>query len=94
MHMSHIRGHLWNRNAESPATHNELLIAQVINEMAKHQVCNHCTHYYITHDANFRYGCHALDFKSRRQPIIEVIDASGEKCHYFQLKRPDQDSKT
>ena len=48
--------------------------------------CNDCTHYYITHDANFRYGCRALDFKSQRQPILDVIEASGQQCHYFQKK--------
>jgi len=48
--------------------------------------CNDCTHYYITHDVNFRYGCRALDFKSQRQPILDVIAASGQQCHYFQKK--------
>jgi len=48
--------------------------------------CNDCIHYYITHDANFRYGCRALDFKSQRQPILDVIEASGQQCHYFQKK--------
>jgi len=48
--------------------------------------CNDCTHYYITHDAHFRYGCRALDFKSQRQPILDVIEASGQQCHYFQKK--------
>jgi len=49
--------------------------------------CNNCTHYYITHDAHFRYGCRALDFKSQRLPILDVIEASGESCHYFQEKK-------
>jgi len=53
---------------------------------AKPQDCNNCTHYYITHDANFRYGCRALDFKSQRQPILDVIEASGQRCHYFRKK--------
>jgi len=48
--------------------------------------CNHCRHYYITHDVRFRYGCRALDFKSRRQPVLDVIEASGQLCHYFQQK--------
>jgi hypothetical protein len=29
-------------------------------------VCNDCSHYYITHVATFRYGCRALEFKSKR----------------------------
>lgn len=54
----------------------------------KHPGCNNCTHYYITHDAYFRYGCRALGFKSQRQPILDVIEASGQQCHYFQKKKP------
>ena len=52
----------------------------------KPATCNDCVHYYITHDASFRYGCRALDFKSQRQPILDVIEASGEPCHYFRRK--------
>lgn len=51
--------------------------------------CNNCTHYYITHDADFRYGCRALDFKSQRQPVLDVIASSGQPCLYFQ-KKPDR----
>ena len=50
--------------------------------------CKRCTHYFITHVANFRYGCRALNFKSRRLPILDVIDASGQPCHYFRKKVP------
>lgn len=49
--------------------------------------CNDCIHYYITHDAHFRYGCRALDFKSQRQPVLDVIEASGQMCQYFQRKQ-------
>jgi len=52
-------------------------------------VCNNCIYYYITHDANFRYGCRALDFKSQRQPILDVIEASGQQCYYFREKERD-----
>jgi len=48
--------------------------------------CNACQHYYITHDIHFRYGCRALAFKSRRQPIFEVVAASGQPCQFFALK--------
>lgn len=48
--------------------------------------CNQCMHYYITHEAVFRYGCRALDFRSRRQPMRDVIEASGQTCLYFQPK--------
>ncbi len=49
--------------------------------------CKDCSHYYITHDPNFRYGCRALDFKSRRQPVIDVMEASGQPCQYFQRRK-------
>ncbi len=49
--------------------------------------CNSCVHYYITHDASFRYGCRAFAFKSQRLPILDVVEASGEQCHYFLQKR-------
>ncbi len=51
--------------------------------------CNNCIHYFITHEANFRYGCHALGFKSRRMPVLDVIEASGQQCHFFKKKARD-----
>ena len=53
---------------------------------SKPPTCNDCRHYYITHDAQFRYGCRAFDFKSRRQPMLDVIEASGQQCQHFQKK--------
>jgi hypothetical protein len=49
--------------------------------------CGACAHYYITHDANFPYGCRALHFKSRRVPQQEVRDASGHPCMAFAARR-------
>ncbi len=49
-------------------------------------LCTRCAHYYITHDVSFPHGCRALDFKSRRPPILEVQDASGLECQYFLAK--------
>jgi len=48
--------------------------------------CRYCQHYTITHDPVFRYGCRALGFKSRGQPCLEVLSASGEQCLYFVAK--------
>ncbi len=48
--------------------------------------CRYCKHYHITHDPDFRYGCRALGFKSRYQPCLDVISASGEQCLYFMPK--------
>ncbi|MDR1890538.1 MAG: hypothetical protein LBQ81_14420 [Zoogloeaceae bacterium] len=48
--------------------------------------CRECQHYYITHDARFPYGCRAMNFKSRRLPVQEVLAASGARCFLFQTK--------
>ncbi|MGE5471420.1 MAG: hypothetical protein ACM3X0_11535 [Bacteroidota bacterium] len=45
--------------------------------------CNGCAHYYITHDIRHPYGCRALGFKSPRQPIRVVMQASAWPCQYF-----------
>ena len=50
--------------------------------------CNQCPHYFITHELPFRYGCRALDFKSRRLPELDVIASSGQACLYFEPKAP------
>jgi len=42
--------------------------------------------FYITHEAHFRYGCRALDFKSQRMPMLDVLEASGQPCQFFQGK--------
>jgi hypothetical protein len=49
--------------------------------------CGPCVYYYITHDPNFRYGCRAMDFKSQRQPVLDVIESSGQNCLYFHPKQ-------
>ncbi|WP_215796664.1 hypothetical protein [Paludibacterium yongneupense] len=50
-------------------------------------LCRRCAHYYITHDARFAYACRAMNFKSRRAPIFDVVDASGQSCQFFRPKR-------
>lgn len=52
--------------------------------------CIQCVHHYITHDEIFRYGCRSLDFKSAREPARDVLEASGEPCHFFLAKKPCQ----
>jgi len=49
--------------------------------------CGACTHYYITYDASFPYGCRALGFKGKRKPCRDVLDASGAPCLVFQQRR-------
>lgn len=50
--------------------------------------CNECAHFFITHDPGFRYGCRAMDFKSRRLPMLDVLEASGQPCRLFRRKPP------
>lgn len=45
--------------------------------------CGACTHYYITYDSSFPYGCRALGFKGKRKPCLDVLEASGESCLAF-----------
>ena len=53
----------------------------------KNPDCIECVHYYITHDASFPCGCRALDFKSKRKPHLDVLDASGNPCLAFEPRR-------
>jgi hypothetical protein len=53
----------------------------------RRRTCTNCIHYYITFDASFRYGCRALNFKSKRQPVLDVIESSGDECQFF-LSKP------
>ena len=51
-----------------------------------HPHCLQCTHYYITHDVQFMYGCRLFQIKSKRQPMLDVVDASGDVCQGFKAK--------
>ena len=56
--------------------------------------CVGCTYYFITYDTSFPYGCQLLGFKSRRQPVQEVIEATGKGCEGYSPRpkpagRPD-----
>jgi hypothetical protein len=48
--------------------------------------CGDCTHYYVTWDKDFPYGCKAMGFKSRTCPAQEVRNASGMDCQLFERK--------
>lgn len=48
--------------------------------------CLKCSHYFITHDVRFPYGCRAMNFKSRRLPQIEVEMASNAVCLAYRKK--------
>lgn len=48
--------------------------------------CTECAHYFITHDASFPYGCRAQNFKSKRKPQQDVMEASGNVCLTFEMR--------
>ncbi|KPC51891.1 hypothetical protein [Amantichitinum ursilacus] len=48
--------------------------------------CTRCAHYHITYDPKFPYGCRALNFKSKRKPQLDVIEASLQPCMTFMPK--------
>jgi hypothetical protein len=50
--------------------------------------CGNCSHYYVTWDKDFPYGCRAMGFKSRTSPALQVRDASGMDCQLFERKGP------
>lgn len=51
-----------------------------------------CVYHYITYDPGFPYGCRAMQFKSRRLPMHDVIEASGIECQMFN-PRPSKTGK-
>lgn len=48
--------------------------------------CLECAHYHITWDSQFPYGCRAMNFKSKRQPQLDVLESSGGYCMRFEPK--------
>lgn len=48
--------------------------------------CFKCVHFYVTWDRNFPYGCRALGFKTRNNPAVEVLEASGKECLSYMEK--------
>jgi hypothetical protein len=57
------------------------------------QSCQECVHYFISWDANFPYGCKAMNFKSKRMPQLEVLESSGQPCVSFELKPGGRNSR-
>ena len=50
-------------------------------------ICLECSHYYITWDTQFPYGCRSMDFKSKRSPHLDVLESSGSPCMMFTPRR-------
>lgn len=42
--------------------------------------CLTCKYYYISWDVHFPYGCKAMGFKSRKMPLLEILQISGQQC--------------
>ncbi|MDP3148874.1 MAG: uracil-DNA glycosylase [Ignavibacteria bacterium] len=55
--------------------------------------CRQCTHFYITWDKNFPYGCKAFGLKTKRIPSAEVYLSSGKDCLKFTPKENHKDRK-
>ncbi len=58
------------------------------------QTCKECVHFYVTYDANFPYGCKAMDFKSLRYPYFVVQDATGDACQMRCIKASGKPSES
>lgn len=50
-------------------------------------LCTRCSHYYVTWDKRFPYGCKAMGFKSERYPCRVVQETSGTECQMFEQKK-------
>lgn len=48
--------------------------------------CFSCTHFFITHEPDFPYGCRAVGFKSRPLPAHVMYVNSGMACQLFEKK--------
>lgn len=42
--------------------------------------CYGCAHFFITWDKQFPYACRKMEFRSKRLPCEEVLEADGQPC--------------
>jgi hypothetical protein len=42
--------------------------------------CYGCAHFFITWDKQYPYGCRKMDFRSKRLPCEDVLEADGQRC--------------
>jgi hypothetical protein len=66
---------------ESTTPGKKIITTQVAPE------CAECSHYFITHEAGVPYGCRKFGFKSVRKPMLDVLEASGDRCRGFEKRR-------
>lgn len=63
------------------------MTANNLNSRDETSLCRCCTHFFITHQPAFPYGCRAMDFKSRRLPEEAVRSALADlPCQSFTAK--------
>jgi hypothetical protein len=48
--------------------------------------CFSCSHFFITHEPDFPYGCRTVGFKSRLIPAKVMYTHSGVECQLFKEK--------
>lgn len=46
--------------------------------------CLHCSHYFVTWEADKPRGCRAYEFKTPELPSKVVLESSGEPCQFFE----------
>ncbi|MCX6062025.1 MAG: uracil-DNA glycosylase [Campylobacterales bacterium] len=51
-------------------------------------ICQKCTYYFVTWEANQPHGCKAYGFKSKFIPSQVVLSSSGKACSLFEAKTP------
>jgi len=52
-----------------------------------HVNCFHCSHFYLTYNTRFPYGCHAMGFHSREMPSWVTRNYTGHDCLFFTPKK-------
>lgn len=56
-------------------------------------LCFSCSHFFITYDVHFPYGCRAIGFKSKQIPSLSMYFNSGIECQAFSEKNKDKNTK-
>lgn len=56
------------------------------DRVKKEQDCFRCSHFYVTWDTRFPYGCRDMGFKSKSLPGMVTRQIAGQKCLSFQEK--------
>ena len=54
--------------------------------------CYDCRHFNVSWDKQRPYGCDYLGFKGKKIPSMEVFQATGKHCVWFQHKNGNQPS--